>query len=358
MEKSSDNHLRVIMAIIATVCAVFVIFLFINSIPPCSIYDFGLHLKGCVHRLETSDTAYSLEYTYDGRVLMSSGYPYGPIYLWSMPDAKPIHIFENANENPQQVGTISPNGKMIAIYSDANQNITVFDAQSLNPLEVVEQSLGGHMRFSPRDPLLAYVGVDERIHLWNITDHKDTPIEDSTYPTALSISPKGDILALVAMLDEDKVQSYGDDEVQLYSLPDGRLLRTIKLDNNVDAFVFTSDGKSLVTLSFGDNGSVVTFWNIANGKPERLLRLPKLGVNILALSPDNTRIAVGQKNCADFEWAGGPSDDRCLTIWDTTTGKMVRRIPLRTRIIALAFSPDGRHLAIAVEEAIYIWENP
>ena len=64
----------------------------------------------------------------------------------------------------------------------------------------------------------------------------------------------------------------------------------------------------------------------------------------LAVSPDGTRIAAGGWTCWDWERAG------CVYVFDVETGDIVRRLRgLPDAVSALAWSADGRHLAIGLQ---------
>src|SRR5262249_44350342 len=84
------------------------------------------------------------------------------------------------------------------------------------------------------------------------------------------------------------------------------------------------------------------------------LRHPGQG-DYLALSPDGTLLATGNSI-----WHA------VVQVWETATGKRVlsRPVPAGFNVMAMAFAPDGKTLAlagqsIANEEArVYLWEVP
>jgi WD40 repeat protein len=64
-----------------------------------------------------------------------------------------------------------------------------------------------------------------------------------------------------------------------------------------------------------------------------------LGVRTVAFSPDGKLLAAG---------TGEPKDLGTVTLWDVATGKQIWRHPEKTGVPAVAFSSDGRTLAVAV----------
>jgi RNA polymerase sigma factor (sigma-70 family) len=83
------------------------------------------------------------------------------------------------------------------------------------------------------------------------------------------------------------------------------------------------------------------------------LRLRTPGsVSRMAFSPDGTKLA---------SWGGDYHTTNDLTIWDTKTGRALRRVELPgVGINLLAFLPDGRGVALTrlnpADEVLYLWE--
>jgi WD40 repeat protein len=109
----------------------------------------------------------------------------------------------------------------------------------------------------------------------------------------------------------------------------------------------------------GSEDKTARLWALAgDGTPEllRVLRVP-IGpgndgkVFAVALSPDGHFAGV-----AGWNRSGG---DDWVYIFDTTTGKLIRRLGVGNVVFHLTFSPDGRYLAgtMAGGEGVRVWET-
>lgn len=105
------------------------------------------------------------------------------------------------------------------------------------------------------------------------------------------------------------------------------------------------DGRLLATASYD---KTLKLWDAASGRLLRTLR-PPIGrgmegaFNAVALSPDGTTVAAG--GFTGSSWGGSS----CVYLFDTAHGEMTGRIPgFKYQIHRLAYSPDGRRLAVTV----------
>ncbi|MFO1433776.1 MAG: caspase family protein [Candidatus Competibacteraceae bacterium] len=101
----------------------------------------------------------------------------------------------------------------------------------------------------------------------------------------------------------------------------------------------------LVTASFDKTARV---WDLADGKLLRILRPPLGSGNegrlfAVAISPDGKTVAVG--GWTGYEW----NTKYSIYFFDRDSGKLTRRVDGLPNVINhLAYSPDGRYLAVAL----------
>lgn len=166
--------------------------------------------------------------------------------------------------------------------------------------------------------------------MWDLVTGAERVI--STDPCqALALSPDGAVLAVA----EDRV-------VRLRALATDRELRVLTdPGGKVAALAFSPDGTTVATGTTkpsetpGGNDAVATLWSVASGKPVRTLEPSPGPMRALAFSPDGRLLAVATQ---DFPMIGQ------VTLWDLETGK-VRSTIEANGVDCLAFSPDGSRVA-------------
>jgi WD40 repeat protein/predicted Ser/Thr protein kinase len=194
--------------------------------------------------------------------------------------------------------------------------------------------------FSPDSRWLAS-GSGDTIKLWDVNTGQEVRSlrAHAWYVTSLAFSPDGQWLASGSEENEQHAI------INLWDPVSGRAVRTFTARAGwiEDVSVaFSPDGRRLASASRYD--STINLWDAASGRAVRSFT-GQSGNRSLAFSPDGRWLAVGR-------------DDDKLELWDVASGQEVRTLAGHTgSVFSVAFSPDGRTLASgSVDGTIRLWD--
>ena len=276
--------------------------------------------------------ATDVSFSPDGRILALAEED-EPVSLWETAGlAQPRRLATVPDSRYSSILGFSPDGRTL-VTSFANP-VTYDVSNPAQPVKLATVPASGHGEtYNPARGLLAIVR-DERVTIWNLADPAK-PVPGTarlTIPGSVALvafSPDGNLAAVVDV----------DGRVTLWSIggPLGAVrLHSAQLQWAPTAMDFSPDGRTL----FISGGSGTTLWNVADwGAPEPVVDLTGHAkpVKMLAYQPDGrTMVAVYGDGTAIF--------------WDVTRpGNPVERAIARisdTSVDTAALSPDGRFLAV------------
>jgi WD40 repeat protein len=198
------------------------------------------------------------------------------------------------------------------------------------------------MAFAPRGrPVLASAGTDG-VKVWDPQRREllriiDTEGQDCS---SLAFAPDGERLVVPVGSQPTRIR--------VWEWATGRLEQEFNGGSMTHTAVFSPDGRTLAAGGH-DRGSrrrpryAVRSWNLATGRQRRPLPGHDDQVGFLAWSPGGELLASG-------------GADGTVRLWDMSTRECRATFKHRTLVWAVAFSPDGRTLAMTGGRTIHLWD--
>ena len=230
------------------------------------------------------------------------------------------------------------------------------------PFMIAVANHGQAAALSADGSILAALGQDGKIHLWDVNSGKDlrTLVSPKNQPlndnSGMVFTPDGKAIALRA----------NDQSIRLYGVEDGKEIRVIAKGpqaaqngvvrvfdpgqggNNMD---FSPDGKTLAVIATGNlnDRGIIQFHDVEGTKEVRKVKGPPNAYAVsLAFANDGKTIA----------WA---SIDGLIRLLDAENGNEVKQIGTAQQGVyhsAMLFSPDGKTIASRATNAtaIHLWD--
>ena len=315
---------------------------------------------------------------------LASGDGDGVIRLWDASSGRPVRSLD-AHKGRVNGVCFSPDGRRLA-SAGADRTVRLWDVASGRLL----LTIGGHgaavlcVAFGPDGLRLASGGEDQVVRLWDARTGQQlgTFRGHESAVGGVSFRPDGQLLAsgswdgTVRLWDcrkaEDGIALEGlagkinhacftpdrskvvgactDRAVRIWEADTGRLLQTLQgHSKEVLRVCVSADGKRVASGADGE----VKVWDTETGRLERTIDVSEKGISIsqggLSFTPDGQGVVT-----VGLDLGNRP---RFLTVYDVQSGSELKDQGRRysgDRLSALAFSADGRLLALGADDTVAV----
>jgi dipeptidyl aminopeptidase/acylaminoacyl peptidase len=278
-----------------------------------------------------------------------------------------------AHKNGVYCAALAPDGKTIAT-GGGDGKVRLWDTDKFKETG----SFDGQTKeifalaWSPDGKRLASAGTDRAIRVWELPGFKQVGVWHGHEFKVLSLvwSPDGKLLAsggtCTATFEGVAATAVHADQVRLWDPATGKAVRAHALRGT--AVAFAPDGRSLAAAGTfatgralqGGSATMSGGTTAGVGPVERAATwwtIPNQG-GTLAFSPDGRLLAIAygtQQHLGRFRLEN-ELQHRHITVWETATGKEVLQIP-NDGATVVAISPNGRKLAAgSVTGGVQFWD--
>lgn len=215
----------------------------------------------------------------------------------------------------------------------------------LHLLNILPAHEGGvpNVAYSPDGKLLASIGADGKIKLWDATSGAHLRLLDAElneFGSSIAFTPDGSLLAAAYVT-----------QVVIWDVQTGKSLSSISGES-----IGTTVGYNLGVgqISFSQDGSLLAVANM-DGAPK--IWDWKNQQEVLTLTVDDMTPAKAIAFSPDDKYLAGGGDSGVVWVWNAQDGKHIYSLPLGGIIHSLSFSSDGELLAAASEDGnVKVWE--
>jgi WD40 repeat protein len=251
----------------------------------------------------------------------------------------------------------SPEGSLFAVNTTGFELVLLDLSSGKEQRHVLSPSFIRTLAFAPDGKTLAGASDFGCVTLWDVATGKQKALS----PTPIRVS------RLRFVNHGKEILSIGDgDSIDLWNVSNNRLVRRLARDAHwfndftlsvsADAKLVAVDLAELRTKKGGYPESKLVLMDCETGAKLHALKEDKCFVSSSAFSPDGTLLFTSAAKTG----VAGLSDPH-VTIWEVTTGKLLRKLNTAVAVENLSVSPNGRWLAAQSYakrggNSIHLWE--
>jgi WD40 repeat protein len=317
-----------------------------DPLPPGAIARLG------TVRLRHGDRVHAVAFSPDGKVIATGG-TRGQLFLWDVASGKELHAIKGKPDKHFSLVAFAADGKLLA-FADRGLASAIHLCDPISGKVIQELAVGKGglftLAFSPDSRFLVWAGYKIG-YLWDLVAGREVGVLEGVGDSIefLAFTPDGKQL-IVGSKDEDLPNETG--AIRIWDPASRKVVRQLKAPAETISYgALSRDGSTLVCL---DAEGFFVVQDLAAGK--HLRRLGKWDerspLHAIRFSPDGKILAaVGAARSSQ-------RSEGLVRLWDVATGRELPRLAgLRGGLLAAAFSPDSRLLAVGGKDsAVHLFD--
>ena len=307
----------------------------------------------------------------EGRWL-ATAHETGALWLWDATTGRPIDPLVKSGPELSAL-TVSKDGLWIATGGPSAEG-HVFAVASRQPVSRLGRNVS-KLRFGPTGKMLAATGRGRAIELYDARTGKRRSLLEAG-PARLNAAAyastgrhfatagddhvarlfdgasgkllhalsghRGSVTAVAFDEGGDRIVTGAHDGTARVWSVEGQLLARLESDGQAGVSAVAVLGSS--RLVAGDERGAFYSWDLATGRRLSKRGAHKAAVSAITPSHDHALIATGGL-------------DRRVYLWDRESGRRVRRLNVGGEVYSIAWAPDDRTLAIGSSEAVHVFRT-
>lgn len=292
---------------------------------------------------------HSVAFSPDGKTLLTGGGD-GTIRLWELATQRELATLDAHTGGTNRI-VFSPQGNVMASCG-RDKTVKVWDVAERRMLAVLE----GHSRFvtdvtfSPDGKTLATGSLDNTVKLWDVPGQMPVPPELPRPQVRVSHSVftrAGTIVATA--IDDGNVSVWDLSQQKKIAAMDTAASKPANAEKNYVCVIAISPDAKILASSNLDK--TVKLWDVANQKELGTLTGHESSIDELEFSPDGGTLASAADGVVKLWSVATMKEQASLRVLETDKSRIIQ-----SHVLSMAFSPDGKMLAIGdSERTVKLW---
>ncbi len=293
--------------------------------------------QGDVSLRHSTAELHDVAFTPDGK-RVAAACADGRVRLWDTKTGQRVAVVPAGPGGLERLA-FSPDGRRL-VAAGADGRLRLLDLGEPGPMQGKTESVVSVLAFSPDGKRLVVGCRDGKLKTWEVETGKEGQETATEEGRLVDLRVRADGMLRLAVAEEE-----GEARSVLVRITDtDQGWNQVELRAFAGPVVFGPDGKQVAGIE-AESGKEVRLWETDGGRLLRSLTVAGKGpIEALAFRPDGKHLAVARDGAVRIVAGDGGKE---VAAFSHGPGR---------RVTAVVFSPDGRRVASAAEGQVEVWE--